>query len=204
MPSPAADVPRVEAELTPNGCVLSGVAGLARDEATAAVGRWLRAGGSSASRMKPWREPLPPPRASPKFTLADVLAKAQLGLWSVGECGASMAAAVRVPRSSSSPALSCLADDRGSKFESHRHETRDPGCGGRAVGFLGLGRCLRLRLGGKTVHVAFHAVLEGCSPVRESRARCMHSPPRLLPSLKTHLLVLRVAAAGQGARRLVW
>lgn len=65
-----------EAELTPNVCSRSGVAGTEvtrRDSGR----RRLRSAASPLRSLKPWHGPLPPARVSPKVSLADALARAR-------------------------------------------------------------------------------------------------------------------------------
>lgn len=155
-----------EAELTSNGCVSSSVAGSVQGMVGDSGGQKLCDGRPSSSKMKPWRGPLPPARASPKSTLADALARARL----VSGVGANCRTSRRASARASSPfpvtaSLSgvCPLGLQDSNFESPRPEARDLGRCGRLVREMQRGpyRSFIMRLGGREAQVTFPAGLVG-------------------------------------------
>lgn len=87
------------AGLTPNGYVVASVAGLTQDKKMETRERPVGNRTRSPATSKPWRGPLPPARASPRFTLADALAKARgsfhtgSGCWDAETLAGAIAAA---------------------------------------------------------------------------------------------------------------
>ncbi|CAO2207046.1 unnamed protein product [Urochloa humidicola] len=65
------------AELLPNGCLFSSVAGSTLESKEVARGHRTDVTSLRKKGPKQWRGPLPAARTSPKFTLADVLARAR-------------------------------------------------------------------------------------------------------------------------------
>ncbi|CAO2175951.1 unnamed protein product [Urochloa humidicola] len=65
------------AELTPNRCLVSSVAGSTHASKEEASGHWTDVTSQGKKGPKPWRGPLPAARTSPQFTLADALARAR-------------------------------------------------------------------------------------------------------------------------------
>lgn len=176
-----------EAELTSNGCVSSSVAGSEQGMAGDSGGRKLRDGKPSSSKMKPWRGPLPPARASPKSTLADALARARF----VSGAGANCRTSRRASAGASSPfpvtaSLSgvCPPGVKDSNFELPRPEAQDLGRCGHLVGEMqhGLDRSFIMRLGGREAQVTFPAGLVGLF-ARVGSPRCLLRTARSPPSL---------------------
>lgn len=153
---------------------------------TGSNGQKLVTGVPKASVVKPWRGPLPPVRASPKFTLADSLARARRAARADEGClvpggldGAPPPALEKTGNDGASmPAGRC------SIFESPRQSARDPGVGGRRFGEVASGpdRSLLVRLGGRPAHFTFSsglcALFNRAGRLRSLMQAACATPPR--------------------------
>nr|CAB3468586.1 unnamed protein product [Digitaria exilis] len=153
-------------ELTPNGCLSSGVVGStpASKERARARGRKMAGATQQKKGPKPWRGPLPAARTSPTLTLADALAKARHNTTMAGRSNKSSGDGPdRSSVSSPTPATVAgngLLKSQNSNFQSARPWARDLGEGGRVAGTVcGPGRSIQIRLGGRTAQFTFTAGL---------------------------------------------